>query len=161
VRVPDVEELESGPAHEVAVENAYRKATAVARDAAGSLVLGVDTVVNVGPRIHGKPADAADARAMLVALSGRRHSVISGVCLVAPGGTKTATATTLVEFRVLDDSVIDWYMRTEEWRERAGGYAIQGRGAALVAGIEGDYSNVVGLPVTTLLELMPGLLTRT
>jgi septum formation protein len=161
VRVPDVEELDSGPPHEVAVENAYRKATAVARDAAGSLVLGVDTVVNVGPRIHGKPADAADAREMLVALSGRRHSVISGVCLVAPSGTKTATATTLVDFRVLDDSLIDWYMRTEEWRERAGGYAIQGRGAALVAGIEGDYSNVVGLPVTTLLELMPGLLTRT
>jgi septum formation protein len=161
VRVPDVEELESGPPHEVAVENAYRKATAVARDAADSLVLGVDTVVNVGPRMHGKPADAGAARAMLVALSGRRHTVISGVCLVAPGVTKTAAATTLVDFRVLDDRLIDWYLRTEEWRERAGGYAIQGRGAALVAGIEGDYSNVVGLPVTTLLELMPWLLTRT
>src|ERR1035438_9931316 len=97
VRVPDVEELESGPPHEVAVENAYRKATAVARDAADSLVLGVDTVVNVGPRMHGKPADAGAARAMLVALSGRRHTVISGVCLVAPGVTKTAAATTLVD----------------------------------------------------------------
>jgi septum formation protein len=160
VRVPEVEELESGPPHEVALENAYRKATAVARDAADSLVLGVDTVVNVGPRIHGKPADAGDARAMLVALSGRRHTVISGVCLVSPVATKTAAATTLVDFRVLDDRLIDWYVGTEEWRERAGGYAIQGRGAALVAGIEGDYSNVVGLPVTTLLELMPGLLTR-
>jgi septum formation protein len=157
--VPEVEELESGPAHEVALENAYRKATAVARDAVDSLVLGVDTVVNVGPRMHGKPADAADARAMLVALSGRRHTVISGVCLVMPGATKTAAATTLVDFRVLDDRLIDWYLRTEEWRERAGGYAIQGRGAALVAGIEGDYSNVVGLPVATLLELIPGLLT--
>ena len=155
----DVEELESGPAHEVAVENAYRKATAVARDAGDSVVLGVDTVVSMGPRIHGKPADAADAREMLVALSGRRHAVISGVCLVTPGGTKTAAATTLVDFRALDDRLIDWYLETKEWCERAGGYAIQGRGAALVAGIEGDYSNVVGLPVTTLLELMPGLLT--
>lgn len=161
VRVPEVEELESGPPHEVAVENAYRKATAVARDVADSLVLGVDTVVCVGARIHGKPADADQARAMLVALSGRRHAVISGVCLVAPTATRTAAATTLVDFRALDDRLINWYLKTEEWRERAGGYAIQGRGAALVAGIEGDYSNVVGLPVTTLLELMPGLLTGT
>jgi septum formation protein len=157
--VPAVEELESGPAYEVAVENAYRKATAVAREMADSLVLGIDTVVSVGPRIHGKPADLAQARAMLVALSGRRHAVISGVCLVARGATKTAVATTLVDFRALDDRLIDWYLDTEEWRDRAGGYAIQGRGAALVAGIEGDYSNVVGLPVTTLLDLIPGLLT--
>jgi septum formation protein len=161
VRVPDVEELESGPPHEVAVENAYRKATAVARGVSDSLVLGVDTVVSIGPRIHGKPADVAAARAMLAALSGRRHAVISGVCVVAPSATKTAAATTLVEFRALDDRLIDWYLTSEEWRGRAGGYAIQGRGAALVAGIEGDYSNVVGLPVTTLLELMPGLLTGT
>ena len=154
--MPEVEELESGPAHEVAVENAYRKATAVAREMADSLVLGIDTVVSVGPRIHGKPADLAAARAMLMALSGRRHAVIS---LVASGATKTAAATTLVDFRALDDGLIDWYLDTGEWRGRAGGYAIQGRGAALVAGIEGDYSNVVGLPVTMLLELIPGLLT--
>ena len=141
------------------MENAYRKATAVARDAGDALVLGVDTVVSVGARIYGKPADAAGARAMLVSLSGRRHAVISGVCVVAPSATKTAAATTLVDFRALDDRLIDWYLETEEWRARAGGYAIQGRGVALVAGIEGDYSNVVGLPVTTLLELMPRLLT--
>jgi septum formation protein len=157
--VPDVPELEAGPAHEVAVENAHRKATAVARHAPGAVVLGVDTVVSLGARLYGKPADEVAARAMLVALSGRRHAVISGICLVAPDRTRTATTTTVVDFRALDDRLLDWYLETEEWRERAGGYAIQGRGAALVAGIEGDYSNVVGLPVTTLLELAPGLLT--
>lgn len=156
--MPEVAELQSGPAHEVAVENAYRKATAVRGGAADSVVLGVDTVVSVGRRIHGKPVDVADARAMLLALSGRRHVVVSGLCLVADGATRTVAATTLVDFRALDEPLIDWYLKTGEWRERAGGYAIQGRGAALVAGIEGDYSNVVGLPVTTLLELMPELL---
>ena len=65
-----------------------------------------------------------------------------------------------VTFRTLGDGVLDWYIATEEWRDRAGGYAIQGRGAALVRGIEGDYSNVVGLPVATLLDLEPGLLFR-
>ena len=71
---------------------------------------------------------------------------------------KTAAATTLVQFRPLDEALIQWYVASGEWRERAGGYAIQGRGAALVAAIEGDYTNVVGLPVPTLLELAPWLL---
>jgi len=69
--------------------------------------------------------------------------------------------TTLVDFRALDEALLQWYLAGDEWRQRAGGYAIQGRGAALVAGIEGDYSNVVGLPVVTLLELVPRLLTDT
>jgi len=75
-----------------------------------------------------------------------------------PARSRTAAARTLVEFRSLSDPIIDWYVSSGEWRERAGGYAIQGRGAALVAAIEGDYLNVVGLPVATLLELAPGLL---
>jgi septum formation protein len=82
------------------------------------------------------------------------------VCVIAAGRTRTATATTEVQFRALDDELIDWYLASGEWRERAGGYAIQGRGAALVAAIEGDYTNVVGLPVPTLLELAPWLLAR-
>jgi septum formation protein len=152
--VPDVEELEEGPPGEVAVENAYRKAAAV--DA--PLVLGVDTVVALGSRIYGKPADTAAARETLSALSGRRHAVISGVCLISEGRDRTAAATTYVDFRGLDSALIEWYVSSGEWRERAGGYAIQGRGAALVERIEGDYSNVVGLPVTTLLQIAPGLL---
>ena len=159
VRVPDVDELEAGPPNEVAPENAYRKAKAIAAGAPGdALVLGVDTVVALGARLYGKPADATEARATLTALSGRRHAVVSGLCVIIGDHTRTATTTTLVEFRCLDDDIINWYVASGEWRERAGGYAIQGRGSALVAAIEGDYQNVVGLPVPTLLELDPGLL---
>lgn len=157
VQVPDVEELETGPPHEVAIENAYRKASAVA-GATDGLVVGVDTVVSLGARLYGKPGDAEEARATLNALAGRRHAVISGICLIEDGNVRSAAAQTGVQFRALDDRLIEWYLATGEWRERAGGYAIQGRGAALVAGIEGDFLNVVGLPVATLLELVPELL---
>jgi septum formation protein len=157
--VPDVEELESGPPDEVALENAYRKAAAVASGEPEARVLGVDTVVAIGGRIYGKPGTEAEARETLSALSGREHTVISGVCLLEPRDRpRTAAARTAVEFRRFDDALIDWYLASGEWRERAGGYAIQGRGAALVARIDGDYSNVVGLPVPTLLELAPDLL---
>jgi septum formation protein len=158
VRVPDVEELEAGPPHEVALENAYRKASAIAAGSSEEPVLGVDTVVSLGARLYGKPLDAHDARSTLHALAGRRHAVISGVCVIEDGRSRSAAAQTWVEFRALDDRLIDWYLASGEWRERAGGYAIQGRGAALVAAIEGDYLNVVGLPVATLLDLAPGLL---
>ena len=159
VQVPDVEELEAGPPHEVALENAYRKASAIASTGASDgPVLGVDTVVALGIRLYGKPADIEEARATLTALAGRRHAVVSGVCLIEDGRSRTAAAQTTVEFRVLSDELIEWYLASEEWRGRAGGYAIQGRGAALVAAIEGDYLNVVGLPVATLLELSPELL---
>jgi septum formation protein len=155
-----VEELEEGPPPEVVLENAYRKAAAVASLPAGAsaLVLGVDTVVALGARIYGKPSGPVEAAATLRALGGRRHAVLSGVCLIQGDSTRTAAATTMVEFRALDERLIDWYVSTGEWRERAGGYAIQGQGAALVAAIEGDYLNVVGLPVTTLLELAPEVL---
>ena len=157
VQVPDIEELEAGPPHEVALENAFRKASAIAVDG-GGLVLGVDTVVSLGARLYGKPQDADEARATLTALAGRRHAVISGVCLIEDGNVRSAAAQTGVQFRALDDGLIDWYLASGEWRERAGGYAIQGRGAALVAGIDGDFLNVVGLPVATLLEMAPSLL---
>jgi septum formation protein len=156
VRIPDVEELETGPPHEVAIENAYRKAAAIA--AGDQPVLGVDTIVSIGSRIWGKPTSETDARDTLLALGGRRHTVISGLCLIVGGRTRTAAATTEVQFRAVDDALLHWYLTSDEWRERAGGYAIQGRGAALVAAIEGDYTNVVGLPVPTLLELAPWLL---
>jgi septum formation protein len=118
----------------------------------------VDTVVSLGGRLYGKPAERVQARRTLEALGSRTHAVVSGVCLIDAGRSRTAAATTLVEFRALDDALIDWYLDSGEWRERAGGYAIQGRGAALVAGIKGDFFNVVGLPVATLLTLAPRLL---
>ena len=153
-----VEELDSGPPGEVAVENAYRKASAIASDAPERLVLGVDTVVCRGQRIYGKPDGEASARDTLRELSGATHSVIGGVCLIESGRPRTAAAVTSVRFRELDEQLLEWYVACGEWRGRAGGYAIQQRGAALVAAIEGDYLNVVGLPVWTLLELAPGLL---
>jgi septum formation protein len=153
--VSDAEELLSGDPVEVAVENARRKALAVE---ASAPVLGVDTVVVLDGVIYGKPADAGEARSTLERLSGRVHEVVSGIAVVEGGGVHTGSATTRVAFRALDAATLDWYLATEEWRERAGGYAIQGRGAALVAGIEGDYLNVVGLPVAALLELLPGIL---
>jgi septum formation protein len=141
----------------VAVENAFRKASAVSGE--GSLVLGVDTVVAVGGTIYGKPSDVDEARSTLRGLSGRRHLVIGGVCLLGPGRPpRTAAAATAVEFRSLDEAMLDWYVGTGEWRERAGAYAIQGFGAALVRSIEGDYFNVVGLPVALLLDLAPEVL---
>jgi septum formation protein len=163
VVVPDVQELTEGPPHELVADNAYRKAAAVAAGVAAdgraeARVLGVDTIVAVGARVYGKPPDADRARQTLTALAGRRHTVLSGVCLIEEGRARHAVASTTVEFRSIGPETITWYLETGEWRERAGGYAIQGRGAALVQAIDGDYLNVVGLPVATLLELAPDLL---
>lgn len=122
-------------------------------------MLGVDTVVALNGEIHGKPADRAAARRVLEVLSGQRHLVVSGLAVAREGREpQTAVEITAVDFRPLEPGLLDWYLASGEWRERAGGYAIQGRGAALVRRIEGDYLNVVGLPVVALLELLPGLL---
>lgn len=159
VRPSDFAELEGGGPEDVAVANALGKARAAAR-AGDQLVLGVDTVVSLHGRLWGKPADEAQARATLRALSGETHTVVSGLALVAPApaGARTAACATAVRFRELDEARIEWYLRSGEWRERAGAYAIQGAGSALVHSISGDWTNVVGLPVGTLLELLPGLL---
>jgi nucleoside triphosphate pyrophosphatase len=157
-RPVDVVEEDAGAPEAVASENALRKAIA-AGAAEGEVALGVDTLVATGLEIWGKPLDAVAARETLRHLAGRTHTVLSGVALLRAGGDVcAATASTLVTFRPFDDAVVDWYVRSGEWAGRAGGYAIQGRGAALVARIEGDYLNVVGLPVATLLDLWPGVL---
>ena len=150
VRPPDAAELEEGDPAAVAVENARRKALAVD----GELVLGVDTVVALDGVVYGKPRDADHARATLAALSGATHQVVSGVALARGRHVETRSAVTGVTFRALSAAQIEWYVATDEWRERAGGYAIQGRGAALVRGISGDYLNVVGLPAAALLDLL-------
>ena len=148
----------SGDPEALAVENAQRKAHAVSRQSPDAPVLGVDTVVCLGDEIYGKPADEVEARSTLSALSGHTHTVISGICLMDSEGATASAARTAVEFRSLNHGWLDWYLATREWRERAGGYAIQGRGAALVRRIDGDYLNVVGLPLACLLELAPWLL---
>src|ERR1700759_3534226 len=124
VLITDVEELETGPPHEVAVENAYRKAAAAAAADAQRPVLGVDTIVSIGSRVWGKPVDEADARDTLRALGGPRHTVISGLCVIDGGRTRTAAATTEVQFRALDDALTDWDLASGEWGERAGGYPL-------------------------------------
>jgi septum formation protein len=159
VEVSAARELTEGPPEEVVLENAYRKARAVA-DRLGDRrpVLGVDTVAALGPQIFHKPPDAAAACATLAALAGREHLVLSGVCLIEGERSRMAAARTRVRFRSLTHEQIQDYVETGEWRGRAGGYAIQERGALLVSAIEGDYLNVVGLPVATLVELAPWLL---
>ncbi|HSD75922.1 MAG TPA: Maf family protein [Solirubrobacteraceae bacterium] len=158
VRATDVVEVDAGPPDAVASENALRKALAVAGDEDG-VVLGVDTVVATGADLWGKPPDAQAARETLRRLSGRTHRVVGGVAVVAGETVRHAfTATTQVTFRALDDRLLDWYVAAGEWEDRAGGYAIQGRGAALVTAIAGDYLNVVGLPVAALLDAWPELL---
>jgi septum formation protein len=153
----DVEEYTAGEPASVAELNALRKAKAVAR--AGQITLGVDTVVALDDRIFGKPRDAPQARATLRRLGGRTHDVVSGMAVIeGEGPPRTATAVTKVTFRPLDDAWLTWYVGTEEWRGRAGGYAVQGAGQALVTRIDGEHSNVVGLPVGLLLALLPGVL---
>ena len=150
-----MDELDEGPPEEVALDNARRKALAFSAEDA--LVLGADTIVALDGRNYGKPRDADDARATLEALSGRAHTVVGGICLVERDRVRTAAATTVVKFRELEEALLEWYLESGEWHDRAGAYAIQGRGAALVERIEGDYFNVVGLPVAALLELEPSL----
>lgn len=169
VVVTGVDELTEGPPEEIAVENARRKASAAASgldpaphpehpNSDADTVLGVDTLVALDGRVYGKPCNRDDAAATLRALAGRSHRVVSGICVIADGEALAATAITEVNFRPLSDVAIDWYVDTGEWEGRAGGYAIQGRGAALVESIHGDYLNVVGLPVATLVDLLPSLL---
>lgn len=175
----DVEEGSAGAPRELVVENARRKAEAVAeRGEDARTVIGADTAVALDGRVYGKPRDEAEGRAFLAALSGRAHEVWSGIALVGPGfcpagraareaavpeparrpgQARVAAAVTEVRFRRLERADIDWYLASGEWRDRAGGYAIQGRGAALVERIAGDYWNVVGLPVAELVRLEPGL----
>ncbi|MDX6481455.1 MAG: nucleoside triphosphate pyrophosphatase [Gaiellaceae bacterium] len=142
-------------------EHAQGKARSLAGVAGERPVLGVDTTVVLDGRTYGKPADAGEAVAMLEALSGRTHEVVSGLCLLTPAWEELNHAVTRVTFRPLDARDLATYVAAEEWMGRAGSYAIQGRGATLVERIEGDYLNVVGLPVALLVRLLvarfPGL----
>jgi septum formation protein len=136
------------------VEHAAGKARSVAGIAEERPVLGVDTVVVCDGRVLGKPADAADAERMLETLSGKTHEVVSGLCLRTPAWEELHEERTRVTFRALTARDIAWYLLADEWRERAGAYAIQGLGASLVERIEGDYLNVVGLPAALLVRLL-------
>jgi septum formation protein len=139
------------------LENARRKAAAV--QAQGALVIGCDTDVVVDGRALGKPADEGTAREFLELLSGRSHEVLSGLALLGPepDRVREGVARSVVTFRKLGPEEIANYLASGEWRERAGGYAIQGLGSTLAERVEGDLSNVIGLPLALLLELAPEL----
>ena len=143
------ESLPAGITPEKAVRrNAARKAQAVAETNPGAVVLGCDTMVAIDGEILGKPQDEAEAKAMLRRLSGNTHTVYSGVC-ITDGETETVFAVaTDVTFYALSDRTIDAYAATKEPMDKAGAYGIQGLGCVLVKEISGDYSNVVGLPLS-------------
>jgi septum formation protein len=150
---------ETARAGEGAVEYVERlaceKAETVAEGRASGLVLGADTVVVVGGQVLGKPVDDADARRMLELLSGRWHDVLSGVALVRTETSEVLVAheLTRVRFASLTDAEIDWYISTGEPADKAGAYAIQGHAALFIEEIEGDYWNIVGLPIRLVYKL--------
>ena len=151
VVAPDYDEPAlPGTPEQIAVAHARGKAASVD----GELVLGVDTIVVIDGRVLGKPPREDEAREYLGLLSGRTHTVHSGLCLRAGGTEHVRHAVTEVTFAPLDPADVHWYVASGEWRERAGGYAVQGLGAALVRSIAGDYQNVVGLPVPALIDAM-------
>ena len=155
--VPEVEEVRGGEPADAVLESARRKAAAGA--APGALVIGCDTEVVVDGRMLGKPGGEAEARQFLKTLSGRSHEVLSGLVLLGPQQRRIreGVARTAVSFRALGEEAVDRYLASGEWRDRAGGYAIQGLGSTLIERIEGDLSNVIGLPLALLLELCPEL----
>jgi septum formation protein len=149
-----------GEPAEVVLENARRKARAGAELAGagpGDLVLGVDTDVAIDGALLGKAGTEAEARERLERLSGRVHEVLSGVALVEGGQERSGVARSEVGFRELGPDEIDLYLASGEWRDRAGAYAVQGLGSTLVKSLQGDLSNVIGLPMALLLELAPEL----
>ena len=153
VVVPEVEEVVGEDPRATVVQNALRKARAVS----GDFVLAADTEVVLDGTVFGKAASEEEAEAFLRRLSGRTHEVWGGLALRRGGEETTAAAVTKVRFRGLSGADVAWYLGTGEWRERAGAYAIQGKGAALVEAIEGDFWNVVGLPLAELMTLAPDI----
>jgi septum formation protein len=123
----------------------------------GGAVLGADTAVVLDDRVLGKPADRTEAREMLTALSGRKHTVATGVCLVTAAGNHAFVDQTDVWFRPFGTEQLVWYLERGEWQGRAGAYAIQGSGGSLVERIDGDVTTVVGLPVARLVALFEAL----
>ncbi len=152
--MPGVEELDDGDPAQLVVENARRKARAVA---SSSFVIACDTDVVLDGEVLGKPADEEEARRYLDRMSGRAHEVMSGLVVLAGGEERSGVERTAVVFRDLTDVEKERYVRFGEWRGRSGGYAIQVLGSTLVERVEGSVSNVVGLPVGLLFELAPDL----
>jgi septum formation protein len=162
-----IDELTEGDPRELVLENARWKASVVgAKAKAGTLVIAGDTEVVLDGRALGQPENEEEARHHLESLSGREHEVLGALALLGPdhedGRPRTREGMTVskVRFRSLEAPLLDAYLASEEWRGRAGSYAIQGLGSALVEEVSGDVSNVIGLPIPLLLELEPSFQRR-
>jgi septum formation protein len=165
VVVPGVEELTQGDPEHLVVENARRKAAAVEAD---GMVIACDTDVVLDGEVLGKPADEREARAYLDRMSGRAHTVMSGLVVLdyklsphTGDNLQVGLEKTTVVFKQLSEEEKERYVHFGEWEGRSGGYAIQTLGSTLVERLEGSVSNVVGLPVGLLAELAPQLFERT
>jgi septum formation protein len=142
----------------LAIRLAAAKASAGAGQMPDAMVLAADTVVGVGRRLLGKPADATEAAGFLTLLSGRRHRVMTAVCLKRPDGRQTARlVTTILAFQRLTRPQIEDYIATDEWRGAAGGYQIQKRAEVFVRFLSGSHSNVIGLPLFETAQLLRGV----
>jgi nucleoside triphosphate pyrophosphatase len=157
VQASEVQEETNGEPRDLVIRNATRKAEAVAEDHRDALVIAGDTEVVIDGEVLGQAEDEGRARAHLERLSGAEHHVLGGLALVGPGDVepRTGVDVSTVAFRELDDPLLNAYLASGEWRGRAGSYAIQGLGSALVDTVRGDVSNVIGLPVGLLLRLAP------
>ena len=152
---PDVDETPlSGEQAARYVERLARAKAQVVPIAPDDVVLAADTTVALGPTIYGKPTDAADARRMLRELSGRTHEVLTGVAVRAGAVVTTAVVTTAVTLIDIAPAELAWYVSTGEPLDKAGAYALQGGGGSFVASVAGSVSNVVGLPMTTVADLL-------
>jgi len=152
IEAPNVQELRLP--REAPGDYVSRLARDKSRAVQGAWVLGADTTVVAGDEILEKPTDAADALRMLLMLQGRRHEVMTAVCLRADGVEYQGLDTTAVYFRPADAAYLERYIATGEPMDKAGAYGIQGYGAALIERIEGDFFSVMGLPVRLVLDLM-------
>lgn len=149
----------SSPVQTVAIHATEKAREVAARSGVpvDGAVLGADTTVIVHDRSLGKPVDRDDARRMLEVLAGRTHVVATAVCVITGDAEHTFVDETAVTFRALPAAQVEWYLERGEWQGRAGAYAIQGSGAALVASVSGDFSTVVGLPLARLVDLLEEL----
>jgi septum formation protein len=155
----DVDErwLEGERAEQYVSRLAELKAASALADRPGAVVLGADTAVVIDNRILGKPADEAEAARMLHLLSGRIHEVVTGACVMSGTGSARAVDRTSVRFLPMSEREIAWYVASGEPRDKAGAYGVQGLASRFVEGIEGSYTNVVGLPIATVCRLLKAL----
>lgn len=157
VRAADIDESmdASRPAHDEVRRVAERKAEKAAQSAAAEdVIIAADTIVVVDGRILGKPADEQDAQRMLRLLSGRTHQVMTGLCVRSANRIESETVVTDVTFRALSEQEIAAYIATGDPMDKAGSYGVQGRAAAFVSGLNGDFFSVMGLPVCRLCEIL-------